>query len=436
MILLLVSAINSGLVLVYGLFLSVLIAGGWESRRQRTLVVSLCPGLLLIQALSYLALGEQAVRQLYPLIVHLPLVLILIFPLKKPMGVSVVSVLTAYLCCQLPRWGQIAVSALTHSELAGELAYSLCIGPIFFLLLRFFVKPAHSTMTYSRQALLLFGSLPAVYYVFDYATAIYSDWLYAGIPVVNELIPTFSILFYVIFLSAYHQETQQRTRAELESAAQSALFRQAQRQMEALQAAQAQTAVYRHDMRHHLNVIHGFLSAGNPEQALAYIRKAQDSIDALCIKRYCENDTMNLVCSSFQEKAERMGIALTIRAQLPRELPLSDPELCAIVSNALENALHAAAHPELPQKWAELYCGIRHGKLLLEVKNPYTGAIPMEDGLPVTTEPGHGFGCRSIRSIVLQHQGLYTFSPENGIFTLQIVLPLSPSEGKSSRITP
>ena len=29
-----------------------------------------------------------------------------------------------------------------------------------------------------------------------------------------------------------------------------------------------------------------------------------------------------------------------------------------------------------------------------------------------------------IRAIVQQHGGLYTFSPENGIFTLQIALPL------------
>lgn len=48
----------------------------------------------------------------------------------------------------------------------------------------------------------------------------------------------------------------------------------------------------------------------------------------------------------------------------------------------------------------------------------------MEDGLPVTTEAGHGYGCRSIRAIVTQHGGLYTFSPEDGFFNLQIALPL------------
>ena len=42
----------------------------------------------------------------------------------------------------------------------------------------------------------------------------------------------------------------------------------------------------------------------------------------------------------------------------------------------------------------------------------------------MTAESGHGYGCRSIRAIVAQHGGLYTFSPEDGIFNLQIALPL------------
>lgn len=417
---------NYGLVLLYGLFLSVFIAGGWENRKQRGLIIALCPVFLLIQSPCWLLLGEDTVKKLYPLIVHLPLILILISALKKPAGVSVVSVLTAYLCCQLPRWGSIAVEAVTRSALAGEAAYTLLIGPLFFLLLRYFVKPAHSAMTYSRQSLLLFGSLPAVYYLFDYATTIYSDSLYAGIPALNELIPTVLILFYLLFLSAYHHETQQRIKAELQSSAQAALFRQAQKEMDGLRQAQMQAAIYRHDMRHHLNVIDSFLAAGQPEQALAYIGKTRENMASISVKRFCDNEAVNLICSSFVDKAAQLGVELTIRARLPEVLSISDTELCAILSNGLENALHAASQMEDSARWMELYCSIKRNQLLIEIKNPYAGSITMEDGLPMTDEPGHGYGCRSIRAIVLQHGGLYTFSPENGVFTLQIVLPLLP----------
>ena len=94
--------------------------------------------------------------------------------------------------------------------------------------------------------------------------------------------------------------------------------------------------------------------------------------------------------------------------------------------NGLENALFAVSQADTPDRWVSLYCGVKHNQLLMEIKNPYTGSIPMADGLPVATEPGHGYGCRSIRSIVLNHRGLYSFEPKDGIFTLQIALPLLP----------
>lgn len=185
-----------------------------------------------------------------------------------------------------------------------------------------------------------------------------------------------------------------------------------------------QAAIYRHDMRHHLNMIDGFLDAGKPEQALAYIRKTREDMMSISVRRFCENEAVNLICSSFADKAARMEVRLNVSARLPEALSISDTELCAILSNGLENALYAVSQMEHSDRWIDLYCGIKRNKLLIEIENPYAGSVTMEDGLPVTAEAGHGYGCRSIRAIVLQHGGLYTFSPQNGIFTLQIVLPL------------
>lgn len=420
--------LNYGRVLIYGLLLSVFVAGGWKDKKQNGLAFALCPLFLLIQLLGWLLLGETAVRQLYPLIVHLPLVLILIFALKKPVGLAVVSVLTAYVCCQIPRWGSIAVETLTRSALVGEIVYTLCIGPVFYVLMRWFVEPAHRSATFSTQSLVLFGSLPAIYYVFDYATTIYSDSLYAGIPALNELVPTVAILFYVVFLMAYHHETQKRIQVELEISARDVLLTQARKEMDALHKMQEQTAIYQHDMRHHLNMVDSFLAAGKQEQAMAYIRKAQNDMTSLSVTQFCGNDTVNLICSSYLERFRRMGVRLSVQAKLPEALGISDTELCVILSNALENALNATEMLEENRRWVELYCEAKRDKLLIQVKNPYDGIIALEDGLPVSIKPGHGFGCRSIRAIVEQHNGLYTFSPEKGVFTLQVMLPILPVE--------
>ncbi|MCM1149372.1 MAG: ATP-binding protein [Butyricicoccus sp.] len=41
----------------------------------------------------------------------------------------------------------------------------------------------------------------------------------------------------------------------------------------------------------------------------------------------------------------------------------------------------------------------------------------------VSDREGHGYGCRSIHSIVEKNLGLCVFEPEKGIFTLHIALP-------------
>lgn len=170
------------LVLIYGLALSADIStGGHVSRQQKCLLTLLCLLFLLVQGLGLVLLGERTVKQLYPLVTHVPLVLILILFMKKSVGVAIVSTCTAYLCCQPPRWGRIAVEALTQSTLAAELVYILLMPVMYYLLRRFFVAAAYNTMTSSTATLLLFGSLPVTYYIFDYATTIYSDALYSGI---------------------------------------------------------------------------------------------------------------------------------------------------------------------------------------------------------------------------------------------------------------
>ena len=150
----LLDVFDYALVLIYGLALDVFISGGCDTPRQKRLIAYLCPCFLVVQLLGWLALGELAVKQIYPLIVHLPLVLILVLALKKPWGIAIVSTATAYLCCQPPRWGSMAVEALTHSAVAGNLVYIVLLSGSFYLFRRYFVAAAYGAMTSSPTALL------------------------------------------------------------------------------------------------------------------------------------------------------------------------------------------------------------------------------------------------------------------------------------------
>lgn len=415
--------LNGCLVLVFGLFLSVHIAGSWETKRQKHLLIALCPGFLLIQGVIMLCWDEQVVEQLYPLITHLPLILTLIFVLKKPVAVSIVGVLTAYLCCQLPHWGEIVLAEVTGSPLVGAIGYTVLIISSYLLLRRYFAYNTHAAITYSKQTLVLFGILPFTYYVFDYATTVYTNVLFVGSQSLDEFFPTVLAIFYVLFLTAYHNQTQKRTQTELLFSMLNAELKQSQTEIESLRRGAMQTAVYQHDMRHHLNMIDNLCTIGKTDQALSYIASIRKGIDSVAPKPFCENETLNLLCSSFSSRADRLGVDLRIKASVPATISLPDTEFCSLISNALENALYAVSDISSP-KWVEFYCSIKHSKLLIEVKNPYSGDITMHDGIPVSARSGHGYGCRSIKTITENHRGMCVFLPEDGIFTLQIILPI------------
>lgn len=417
-------SVNYAIVLIFGILLSIDISGGCEKHRKWRLCALLCPLFLLIQTGLFLRFGLDTVKKLYPFIVHLPLTLALVLALKKTPGIALVSIYTAYLCCEIPNWLRMIVSAAARSELAGEISYTILIIPLFFLLRRFFVRAAHEAMTCSKWALLLFGSLPVAFYIFDYATTIYSKALYSGIYALNESLPALLVTFYVLFLTAYHVQSERINQAELQSSMLEAKWSQTQLEMDALRSAQTQTAVYQHDMRHHLNVLDSYLAAGKPDQAAAYIQKVQSDVEAITPVRYCENELVNLLCSSFAGKSEHAGVSLRINAKLPPELAISDTELCSVLSNALENALRVAANQAPKRRYIDLYCGIRLNKLLIEVKNPYSGEIVLQDGVPVSDRDGHGYGCRSIQAVANRRGGICEFKTERGVFCLRFMVPV------------
>lgn len=215
---------------------------------------------------------------------------------------------------------RLPFSQLSYVEVNGKhLFFNMADGTVY--------EVAASMREY-EGALLLFGSLPVTYYIFDYATTIYSDALYSGIQALNEFLPTVLITFYVLFLPAFHLQSQ------------------------------------------------------------------------------------------------RQGAVLTVDASLPNDVAISDTELCSLLSNGLENALHAVADLPADRKQISLYCGVRQNKLLIEIRNPCAGPIAMRDGLPISDREGHGYGCRSIQAIAQRNGGLCVFSAQQGQFLLQIMLPV------------
>ena len=274
---------------------------------------------------------------------------------------------------------------------------------------------------------LRFMLVPLIYYVYALSVVNVDFSLLPPTEMGNLMLrfyPTITVfLFYFLMLNIY-EDLSHKQELELMQSTLSQQLYSAQEQIALLNTSQSRMAVYQHDMRHHLNALEALISAGSPDQAEEYIKHIRSDVEAITPRRFCENELVNLLCSSFADKADRENIPFTVDTKLPGDLAISDTELCSILSNGLENALRAAGGLSAGEKWVKLYCGMRANKLLLEIKNPYQGKLLIRNDLPVSTEAGHGYGCRSIRAIAERNRGLCSFEADDGIFTLRVMLPV------------
>ncbi|MDF2838302.1 MAG: signal transduction histidine kinase regulating citrate/malate metabolism [Evtepia sp.] len=413
------------LVLIYGALLSVQFSGGYTGKKQRWLIALMIAVVLSIQITCSLTFGLTFTKRIYPFISHLPLMLMLIVAFQKKPGVTAVSVLTAYFCCQPPRWVASLAEFVFHSKMAFLSVYAIAVIIFYIALTRYFTKPAYYAMTYSGRSLFLFGCLPLFYYLFDYATTVYTDMLYQGIKMIAEFLPAATALFYVLFIIMYHSEMQRRKQIELDNAMLSMQLQQASSDIQNAKASQEMSGIYRHDLRHHLSLLNSFAESGNMDRIKAYLLQQQKELDNITPIVFCENDMVNLVLSSFESKAKKAGVTLLTEAKLPEKLVIPDTELCSVLSNGLENAITAANKiEEKTLRSVRVNCSVNRNKLLILIQNAYIGNIQRNGSVPTSIKTRHGFGCRSIAAIAEKRKGFATFETEGGIFTLRVVLPM------------
>lgn len=417
---------NDAAVSLFGAYLSAAFCGVSGDRRGRRVFWLGMAVMLIPQGAMYLIWDAAFRLRIYPLIVHLPL-LILLRALTGKWLWPLISILSAYLFCQIRRWLALLAALLLPGEditrIAAELIFTL---PLLLLLLRFAAPAVRRLMERPVKIQCEFGLIPALYYGFDYLTRIYTDLLASGSPVALEFMPTVCCAAYLFFLMYNSAEEQKQSLLQQTQDNLKLQMAQAAREISALRESQAMTAQHRHDLRHHLQYLLSCIENGRTERAKDYISTVCAAVEAKQVQRRCENEAVNLILSAFVSRAEKTGVRMEISGNLPAVVPVSDNDLCVILSNALENALHACLAFDGPD--TERVIGVtfrfqkQNGRLFLQTVNPCREDVRFENGIPVSSRPDHGIGVQSIRAVAARYGGGCTFLMENGRFILRLFL--------------
>lgn len=417
-----IMVLNSIAVSFFGSILSAAFSQALDTPRNRRIFFCCMIAIALLQGWLYSFRDIEFLREIYPLLVHLPLLLLLCFLTKRLLW-SVISILTAYLCCQLRRWlALVSVALLSGDVMLQHFIELIATLPLLLLLLRFVAPAVRPLAAYPVKLQCQFGAIPALYYVFDYATTVYTDLLTAGSPVIVEFMPFVCCCAYLAFL-LYHS-AEERRYSQLQQAQKTLdiQLKQSVREINTLRESQELARRYRHDLRHHLQYISACIENGQLAQAQSYISGISKEIEAQKVRRYCENEAANLILSSFDARAKKEGIEMAIEGMLPASTPLSESDLCILFSNALENALHACqpfAAVDIPCRIDVRFYEKMH-KFFLQVSNPCAEEVQFENGIPVSEQPGHGIGVQSICAVVEKYGGVCSFSLKEGQFILRL----------------
>lgn len=191
---------------------------------------------------------------------------------------------------------------------------------------------------------------------------------------------------------------------------------------------QAQIQQMSHDFKQHIHTLQGLNDSDNRNgitEALERLSHQQlNSAHIVCTG----NAMIDALLSIKREIAEREGVACDWNIMIPPQLSIHELDTCAILGNALDNAIEACRRSEVWQPFIKLDIYCETGWLLCGITNP-VGEVPhAEGGIFKTVKSDaehHGLGLQSMKRCCIDMGGNLEVYYDSKRFVLRFMLPLN-----------
>lgn len=415
--------LHHSLNLLWGVFLSAAFCGVRFTRRNVIIVSSIFAacGISQLSALIFSNGTESMVWKLYPLVVHLPLIVLLCVIFKKKPLTSLASVSLAYLCCQPSKWfGLFTESLVENSSVVWcvKIVVAICVTGV---ILRCFSSYISIIFNKDTRSVLIFSSVPLIYYIFDYIVGVYTDLWVSHYRLAAEFLSFSLCIFFMLFCIVYYKEYERKIEAENKEQIIRISAEQQAKEVETIKKSNLETSLMRHDMRLMLSNLALCIEQNDKEQALKTISGFVKQVEAASLHRYCKNDTINYILTDIETKCKQQEVDFCASVEI-EDLPVDEILFSSIISNALDNALNAQTQLPAEERRIKLMLKDSDDKLLLSVKNTFKDVPVFVDGLPTTNKSGHGYGTQSIRYMTEKLGGKCQFAMQSNMFVLRVVI--------------
>nr|WP_276536505.1 GHKL domain-containing protein [Tissierella carlieri] len=184
---------------------------------------------------------------------------------------------------------------------------------------------------------------------------------------------------------------------------------------------------WRHDYHNHMQVMKAYLELGKYEDMDEYLNELDKDLTNIDTVLKTGNLMVDAILNSKLSMAISQGININAKAIVPKNLQVSDVDLCIIIGNLMDNAMEAATKLENPEdRFIRVYIREMKNQLYISITNSVGGEVKKINLEYISTKLGlnHGLGLKRIDSIVNKYNGFINRQNEEGVFATEIILPI------------
>lgn len=175
------------------------------------------------------------------------------------------------------------------------------------------------------------------------------------------------------------------------------------------------TKSFRHDLKNHIMMVRELLQNEKPAEALQYLNDLESVTQDLSFPCSTNHPTLDILLGNKLGIAGNEGVDVSCSLHLPYPCSVADIDFCIILSNALDNAIHACRRMEGGHRYIHISGSLQGDFLLLTVENSFEG----------NDSYSQGTGLANIKSTVEKYHGAMNIRMEGSVFCLSILLILS-----------
>jgi FtsH-binding integral membrane protein len=228
------------------------------------------------------------------------------------------------------------------------------------------------------------------------------------------------------FIRTALDEAERSAQLELEVAAMNRSLDMQRTLYNRLSQSTEEVRALRHDLRHQLQAIRGYLQKDNVTGALGYVDAISGTIPEIANKLLCDNFAVNAVAVHYLDKATEAHIQTDLRLVVPEDLgQIHDNDMSIIVGNLFENAIEACLFVDEDKRFIRMSSKVVKRRLTLVIDNSFDGTYTEKGGEFYSRKrQGKGVGISSVRAVVERYGGSLKYEVANGVFMTSLYVKM------------